>query len=71
MTARASRVVRTGLWSGLALLATLGTPAVAAANGRFPFANQLVVKSGPEADTYVRTSFGVLVSRDRGAADQP
>jgi hypothetical protein len=67
MTARASRVVRTGLWSGLALLATLGTPAVAAANGRFPFANQLVVKSGPEADTYVRTSFGVLVSRDRGA----
>lgn len=37
------------------------------ANGRFPFANQLVVKSGPEDDLYVRTSFGVLVSRDRGA----
>lgn len=54
-----------GLVLGTAL-ATLACPRAALANGRFPFANQLVVKSGPEADLYVRTSFGVLVSRDRG-----
>lgn len=53
------------VFAGLAF-ATLLAPREAHANGRFPFANQLVVKSGPEADLYVRTSFGVLVSRDRG-----
>lgn len=50
---------------GVAL--TLLAAPEARANGRFPFANQLVVKTGPDADLYVRTSFGVLVSRDKGA----
>lgn len=48
-------------------MASLTVTSLAGANGRFPFANQLVVKSGPENDIYVRTSFGLLVSKDQGA----
>ncbi|MEZ4405869.1 MAG: MYXO-CTERM sorting domain-containing protein [Polyangiales bacterium] len=48
---------------GLALL-----PVRARANGRFPFAQQVVLGPGARSDVVVlRTTFGLLVSRDAGA----
>lgn len=48
-------------------LATLAAPP-AAANGKFPAAGQIVVDPGDPAQVFVRTTFGILVSRDAGQA---
>jgi hypothetical protein len=55
---------------GLALLALLGVPSIAEANGRFPESNQLFFASGDEQMLVLRTTFGMLVSNDRGATWQ-
>src|SRR3954463_14461670 len=47
---------------GLAAL----SPAPAAANGKFPSAGQIVVDPGDPGHILVRTTFGILVSRDAG-----
>ena len=50
-------------------LGLLGWSAVARANGRFPFAQQVVIGPGSRSDVVVlRTTFGLLVSRDGGAS---
>ena len=52
-------------WLLGAALASAATPA--AANGRFPQANQIAFDFALGADVVARTTFGVLVSHDRGA----
>jgi MYXO-CTERM domain-containing protein len=47
---------------GLAAL----SPAPAAANGKFPSAGQIVVDPGDPGHILVRTTFGILVTRDAG-----
>jgi len=47
----------------LALAAVSGA---AAANGRYPIANQLVVSPGDEARLVLRTTFGLVLSQDQG-----
>jgi hypothetical protein len=39
---------------------------VASANGRYPIANQLVISPKDPADLVLRTTFGLVLSRDRG-----
>jgi hypothetical protein len=51
----------------LLALVALG-PVPAAANGRFPETNQLVVEPGNPDHVIVRATFGLLVTRDRGAS---
>lgn len=48
-------------------LAALALPATARANGRFPEANQLVFSPNDPNHVVLRVTFGLLVSRDRGA----
>jgi len=48
-------------------LASLLVAAPALANGRFPETNQLVVEPGNPDHAVVRATFGLLVTRDRGA----
>ena len=54
-------------WFALLALVPLG-PAPAAANGRFPETNQLVVEPGNPEHVVVRATFGLLVTRDRGTS---
>lgn len=54
-------------WLPLLALVALG-PAPAAANGRFPETNQLVVEPGNPDHVIVRATFGLLVTRDRGTS---
>ncbi len=49
---------------GAAALLLIAAPA--RANGRFPYANQLVVAPGDAQTIVVRTTFGLLLSRDGG-----
>lgn len=51
----------------VAAVAVTSCPAIAAANGRFPQTNQIVYDFGGGPDLAARTTFGVLVSHDRGA----
>ncbi len=52
----AAAVIALGLWAG-----------VASANGRFPFANQLVVDPSDGKHIVLRTTYGVLQTFDAGA----
>jgi MYXO-CTERM domain-containing protein len=54
-------------WFPLLALVSFG-PAPAAANGRFPETNQLVVEPGSPDHVVVRATFGLLVTRDRGTS---
>jgi len=51
----------------IAALALVLVPATAAANGRFPYANQLVVAPTDPTRLTMRTTYGVLQSFDAGA----
>jgi hypothetical protein len=53
---------------GLLTVAVLCTSSVAWANGRFPRADQLVATPGRPEQLVLRTTFGLLVSRDAGAS---
>ncbi|TAK32669.1 MAG: hypothetical protein EPO40_01825 [Myxococcaceae bacterium] len=54
---------------GLLLGAVTLSPSSADANGRFPAAGYFVAGPGPRSDVFaLRTTFGVLVSRDAGRA---
>jgi photosystem II stability/assembly factor-like uncharacterized protein len=54
-------------WLGLVLgTALLSAPALA--NGRFPAADQLVIDPGDEQHLLLRTTFGLLDSRDAGSS---
>lgn len=52
----------------LILAAGLGASSAAWANGRFPRADQLVATPGRPEQLVLRTTFGLLVSRDAGAS---
>src|SRR5688572_10417011 len=49
------------------VLLSLLTTLPASANGRFPETNQLAVEAGNPDHAVVRATFGLLVTRDRGA----
>lgn len=54
-------------WLGALLVGVaFGCPRVAGANGRFPEANQVVFAPGDGSHILVRTTFGLLESRDAG-----
>jgi len=56
-------------WGSLLTFAVAGlVPATAAANGRFPAANQIVVDPTDSNHLVVRTTYGILVSSDGGKA---
>jgi len=64
-----SRSLRSFLAAALPLLALLLAAGPAAANGRFPKAQQIVTVPGSGGRTiFLRATFGVLVSRDAGAS---
>jgi hypothetical protein len=46
----------------------LALPVEAEANGRFPYANELVLRPKDPSTIAVRTTFGILVSRNAGAS---
>jgi hypothetical protein len=52
----------------LPLAAVVGITPVAHANGRFPRADQLVATPGQPGQLVLRTTFGLLVSRDAGSS---
>jgi len=58
--------VKRALFS-LALSAAVALPASAEANGRFPESNQLFFAPNDDQFLFLRTTFGFLVSKDRGA----
>jgi hypothetical protein len=59
----------TSLAAGLALASVMSLwPAQAAANGRFPAANQLVKLPDDASRLFIRTTFGLLSSHDGGAS---
>ncbi len=51
-----------------ALVGLCGTPRLAAANGAFPTVSQLVPDPSDADHLVLRTTFGLLVTRDRGAS---
>lgn len=51
-----------------AFVAATAASTASSANGRFPYANQLVEQPGHPEVILARTTFGLLVSRDRGAS---
>jgi len=53
--------------AAVALASGLLAPAVARANGTFPAVSQLVADAGDPEHLVLRTTFGLLVTRDRGA----
>jgi photosystem II stability/assembly factor-like uncharacterized protein len=67
---RSAKEFRVG-WRNLLIVSLVGfaylaTTTRAAANGQFPAANQVVVAPNDPQMLVLRTTFGVLVSRDRG-----
>jgi hypothetical protein len=62
---RAIHVLGTGL---AALLGVCGAPRIAAANGAFPSVSQLVPDPSDADHLVLRATFGLLVTRDRGAS---
>lgn len=53
--------------AALAVVAAIADAGAARANGRYPQANQLVARPGDPSRLALRTTFGVLLSRDAGA----
>lgn len=51
----------------IALISAFFAPALARANGTFPAVSQLVADPGDAEHLVLRTTFGLLVTRDRGA----
>lgn len=59
-----ARVVTASVVVAASTFGLLSTPREARANGRFPAANQLVAAPGDPSTLTLRTTFGVLLSRD-------
>jgi MYXO-CTERM domain-containing protein len=55
-------------WLSACALSVLFVTSPAAANGRFPAAGQLVVDPGDPSHIVVRTTYGILTTRDAGAS---
>ena len=49
-----------------ALIAVALTLSIAHANGRPPITNGVVFREGDTSEIWIRTTFGLLVSRDSG-----
>ena len=64
---RRRRARRLGIFVA-SVAAFLAHPTAARANGRFPYANQLAIAPSDPNTIMVRTTFGLLLSKDRGAS---
>jgi hypothetical protein len=62
------RALALGLALGVASAAALGGEGAARANGRFPASNAVLFSPVDDATVMVRVTFGLLVSKDRGAS---